>query len=1066
MAAREVHDLSNDDPPFNPALWIGQQRKFPPKGKNFEVHTALEEALKIPPHAPTTSVDCLLGRPIPSSEILKDLSKIVGQAWLDGYTSIRDPRFNDGRDRLPLGALTLWKELEHAVKDQKMWQSSREWTDKELAKPGLDKADQAALATARSLLDTIGRDTKIFGEWTTFDLSIILSNAWLSDDHIDMMMADLSARVVAAPELAQKVMIAPLAFSQAIKDTPLLARYENHIKSKGLIELHFPLHIHGNHWIAGKVDFKQHLIGTADIFGEALWEQKHAAGARATCFIRLAFVIPKAQLTLTPETPAEISVAVAIGDHNFPDLAEFALQPPTRQRRLSLADLMNPAPESAEMGVCAEVCPTESQDVLMTDVESASTAYSGDHGDLDSDASGEISADEDSVMDVDVETPTPQPARKNLYSYFGGKAKAKSEPSQTKGKRSRNADSDLDESVDVDAKAKKPKKANGMGTSRSAVSAQKTRDALKAGELTVATADPTRYKNWQNTLRNGQKGTGKYADPNVKFHPTEVKQARHSLCGKWVTMGEVYEAGRWNYHFKSQCSTLHPGKKARIGDGLDGVPTLKGMGWGGKASEKVKNAPSRPSLPCPGITASTCPRLPEYFMRPGAAGGGARSATKIAQEVFKKMFKRLSNKQKEMVADVQRHEWKWIKDHAKHHVFSTTCKKQRMLFSSPKPTIQTGDSTSRSRNRKLPVMALTCANIALSVDEDMRVKEFEQVDEELDDNILGEEYMSLQDTFDSVAAALPAVQLPSESSRPSANMALDTLDFKVLVRLRKQHQTRQAANSARVKSSKSDEEGSSTPPVEFMRRQILRRYHELLKEDQSKAVGTAVERQARWSTEPKPTAGNTANAAAAATAVATKAAARRTKLFRDAKLAPPLLEAVKNARLTHFKPLVIGNFGIIWTELGLRVGREILPHTNIASPSPSVDALYSKGGGKNGKHGAIPEHSNISAFSYINVQVYELAHARTFRAYPKATSRLQTYQFRQLPPFTFLCRMSGTPAVNPTGIELTHEDANLFKELNSAIACFDAAVKLSRSRKKAKELDAVDAEEEDTTLGF
>ncbi|KAJ7849510.1 hypothetical protein B0H14DRAFT_3668205 [Mycena olivaceomarginata] len=129
----------------------------------------------------------------------------------------------------------------------------------------------------------------------------------------------------------------------------------------------------------------------------------------------------------------------------------------------------------------------------------------------------------------------------------------------------------------------------------------------------------------------------------------------------------------------------------------------------------------------------------------------------------------------------------------------------------------------------------------------------------------------------------------------------------------------------------------------------------------------------------------------------------------------------------------------------------------------TFDALYSKGGGKNGKHGAVTEHYNISALSYINVQVYELAHARTFRAYPKATSLLQTFQFRQLPPFTFLCRLSGTPIVNHMGIELTHEDANLFKELNSAIACFDTAVKLSRSRKKAKELDA---EEKDTTVSF
>jgi hypothetical protein len=64
----------------------------------------------------------------------------------------------------------------------------------------------------------------------------------------------------------------------------------------------------------------------------------------------------------------------------------------------------------------------------------------------------------------------------------------------------------------------------------------------------------------------------------------------------------------------------------------------------------------------------------------------------------------------------------------------------------------------------------------------------------------------------------------------------------------------------------------------------------------------------------------------------------------------------------------------------------------------------------------------------------------------------------------FLCRLSGTPTKNAVGgLDLTPADAKLFKELNSAVACFDVAVKLSRSRKKAEELDT---EAKDTTVGF
>ncbi|KAJ7799558.1 hypothetical protein B0H14DRAFT_3156436 [Mycena olivaceomarginata] len=207
----------------------------------------------------------------------------------------------------------------------------------------------------------------------------------------------------------------------------------------------------------------------------------------------------------------------------------------------------------------------------------------------------------------------------------------------------------------------------------------------------------------------------------------------------------------------------------------------------------------------------------------------------------------------------------------------------------------------------------------------MRVEEFQQLDEDLDDDILGDEYMTLQETFTSVATALPALHLPSEPSKPFAN-AFETLDFKALVRQRKQHQTRQAARSARVKNTKPDEEEASTVPVESTRHQLLRKYHELLKEDQSRGVGTAVECLACWTTDPKPAAGNAVDAAAAA--VATKAATRRTKLLRETKLPAPLLAVVKDASLTSFKPLLIGSFGVIWTEITILINEK--PPTKIS----------------------------------------------------------------------------------------------------------------------------------------
>src|ERR1700753_2102891 len=82
--------------------------------------------------------------------------------------------------------------------------------------------------------------------------------------------------------------------------------------------------------------------------------------------------------------------------------------------------------------------------------------------------------------------------------------------------------------------------------------------------------------------------------------------------------------------------------------------------------------------------------------------------------------------------------------------------------------------------------------------------QFHESDDDVADEILGDEYITLQETLASVAAGLPAVQLPAELSKvfgQSANVSVENLDFKALVRLRREHQTRQAANCARIKRS-------------------------------------------------------------------------------------------------------------------------------------------------------------------------------------------------------------------------------------------------------------------------
>ncbi|KAF9526711.1 hypothetical protein CPB83DRAFT_857329 [Crepidotus variabilis] len=55
--------------------------------------------------------------------------------------------------------------------------------------------------------------------------------------------------------------------------------------------------------------------------------------------------------------------------------------------------------------------------------------------------------------------------------------------------------------------------------------------------------------------------------------------------------------------------------------------------------------------------------------------------------------------------------------------------------------------------------------------------------------------------------------------------------------------------------------------------------------------------------------------------------------------------------------------------------------------------MYSKSGGKNGKHGDITKSSSISAVSFLAVQIFQPGLTRNFQMVTDTTSTLQTRHF-------------------------------------------------------------------------
>lgn len=114
-----------------------------------------------------------------------------------------------------------------------------------------------------------------------------------------------------------------------------------------------------------------------------------------------------------------------------------------------------------------------------------------------------------------------------------------------------------------------------------------------------------------------------------------------------------------------------------------------------------------------------------------------------------------------------------------------------------------------------------------------------------------------------------------------------------------------------------------------------------------------------------------------------------------------------------------------------------------------VVALYSKTGGKNGKHSAITESSTITAISYLGVQLYQYRLGRQFRSVPDATAIFQTKQFLLLPSIQFLCLVdSKIPLQQSTSpfIDLRSEDLDRYRALRDGQKDLTAALKLWKKR--------------------
>ena len=236
---------------------------LPPQSSSLNFHQ-MEEWFSM--DTPQTHPEVLLARPVPPKKVLKDLDAAAGQKWFDGASSIMDPRFNNGAERFPLWVLSLWKEIQKAIKHQRRWRLSIQWLEL-IAHP------ESIVVQARSLIEKLPWNKPLhFGGASTLEFAGFLGASWLSDTQINMMVDILQNRMV-IEEHTEGAHIEPLIFAWELifvgngsKD-PLTSSYLLRLVDQiqaGATAIWFPINVNKNHWIAGRVDFKNHTFA----FGE------------------------------------------------------------------------------------------------------------------------------------------------------------------------------------------------------------------------------------------------------------------------------------------------------------------------------------------------------------------------------------------------------------------------------------------------------------------------------------------------------------------------------------------------------------------------------------------------------------------------------------------------------------------------------------------------------------------------------------------------------------------------------------------------------------------------------
>ncbi|KAF7371887.1 hypothetical protein MVEN_00046000 [Mycena venus] len=239
-------------------------------------------------------------------------------------------------------------------------------------------------------------------------------------------------------------------------------------------------------------------------------------------------------------------------------------------------------------------------------------------------------------------------------------------------------------------------------------------------------------------------------------------------------------------------------------------------------------------------------------------------------------------------------------------------------------------------------------------------------------------------------------------------------ELEPLVSIREMHQTEHAHKG--VRSFKPGLHLKKKQPSE--KQLVARRIQAVIRNANGRKATTGLNRKARTEqpeledTVTKP-AGNAANAAAATEVRASTASRRRKTLLKNLKCHSDISEA----GIGPLTPLRANDYLFIIEKEDILLARVI--------------TIYSKGGGKGGKHEYVSSVDSIGRISYVFTQTFLHSAGRMFQRLHSASASLGISRFAHLPAGSIILRISDQVKLKGNMAEVMPATALKYKELQS-----------------------------------